>query len=180
MKKKLSKEIEIPEGLEISLEGDKLKVKGPEGENAREFDFGKVKFEKKDGKIILSSEKATKREKKTMNTLSAHINNIINGVQKKFEYKLKICSSHFPMTVSLEGNEAVIKNFLGEKVARRIKMPEGVKIDVGKDTITITSIDKETAGQAAANFENVTKIRDRDKRVFQDGIYIINKCGRVV
>ncbi len=178
MKKALSQEIEIPEGVEANVEGNKLIVKGPEGENSREFNIGKINFEKKDNKIILSHKKATKKEKKIINTLASHIANMIKGVQEKFEYKLKICSSHFPMTVKIEGNNATVKNFLGEKIDREIKMPEGAEIKVEKDIITITSINKEIAGQAAANFENITKIKNRDKRVFQDGIYIINKAGR--
>jgi len=178
MKKALSQEIEIPEGVEANVEGNKLIVKGAEGENSREFNIGKINFEKKDNKIILSHKKATKKEKKIINTLAAHIANMIKGVQEKFEYKLKICSSHFPMTVKIEGNNATVKNFLGEKIDREIKMPEGAEIKVEKDIITITSINKEIAGQAAANFENITKIKNRDKRVFQDGIYIINKAGR--
>ena len=178
MKKALSQEIEIPEGVEANVEGNKLIVKGPEGENSREFNIGKINFEKKDNKIILSHKKATKKEKKIINTLAAHIANMIKGVQEKFEYKLKICSSHFPMTVKIEGNNATVKNFLGEKIDREIKMPEGAEIKVEKDIITISSINKEIAGQAAANFENMTKIKKRDKRGFKDGIYIIKKAGR--
>ena len=59
-------------------------------------------------------------------------------------------------------------------------LPKGVEVVIDKAEITVSSVDKELAGQAAANFEIVTKIRGRDKRVFQDGIYIINKAGKEI
>ncbi len=180
MKKQISQEIEIPEGVEANLEGNKLTVKGVEGENSREFKIGKINFEKKNNKIIISYEKATKKEKKIINTITAHIQNMIKGVQEKFEYKLKICSSHFPMTVKIEENNVIIKNFLGEKIDRKTTIPEGAEVKVDKDIITITSTNKEIAGQAAANFEMITKIKNRDKRIFQDGVYIIDKAGREI
>lgn len=178
MKKELFQEIEIPEGVEATIEDSLLKIKGPEGENKRELKIGKLVFEKKENKIRIGYEKATKTEKKRMNTITAHIKNMIQGVQKKFEYKLKICSSHFPMTVKAEGNKIIIQNFLGEKIDRITKIPSGTDIDIQKDFITITSTNKELAGQAAANLEIVTKIKMKDRRVFQDGIYIISKDGR--
>jgi large subunit ribosomal protein L6 len=180
MKEKMYKNIEIPEGVEVSFEEDTLIVKGPEGENKREFNFGILDFEKKGSEIIIGSEKATKREKKQMNTITAHIKNMIKGVQEKFEYKLKICFSHFPMTLNVERNKAIIKNFLGEKIPRKVKIPEGVEIKVDKEIITINSTNKELAGQAAANFEKATKIRKKDRRIFQDGIFMISKCGREI
>jgi len=178
MKKSLTQKIEIPNGIEINIDGTELIVKGPEGENKKKFNFGKLKIEKKNNEIIISHEKATKKEKKMMNTIASHIKNMIKGVQKKFEYKLKICFSHFPFTVKVKENKAIIKNFLGEKIERKSKILDGVDIEIDNQIITITSINKESAGQTAANFEKATRIRNRDKRIFQDGIFIINKCGR--
>ena len=177
---RMKNEIEIPERVEAEIDKNKLILKGKEGENSKEFNLGKINLEKKDKKIILSCEKTTKREKRMINTYTAHIKNMINGVQKKFEYKLKICSSHFPMTVKIDGNIAIVKNFLGEKVDRKVELPKNVDIKIDKEIITILSTNKELAGQAAANLEKVTKIRGRDRRVFQDGIYITNKSGREI
>lgn len=177
MHKELFHEVEIPEGIDAKLDGAKLTIKGPHGENTREFKIGKLYFKKEGNKIILGNDMATKSDKRLMSTLASHIRNMIKGVKEKFEYKLKVCFSHFPITVEIKGNEAIIKNFLGEKVPRKSKIIPGVDVKVNKDIIIITSQDKELAGQVAANFEMATKVRDRDRRVFQDGIFITSKCG---
>ncbi len=180
MRKELYHEIEIPSGVEVRLEGDLLIVKGKEGENKKNLKLGIFDFRVEGNKIILGFKKATKNDKRLINTFKAHIENMIKGVQNKFEYKVKICSGHFPFTVKHEGNQAIIKNFLGEKHDRKVKIPLGAEIQISKDIITIKSVSKEIAGQAAANFETITKIRGRDKRIFQDGIYIIEKDGRAI
>jgi len=178
MKKELFKEIQIPEGVEAKVEEDTFVAKGPEGETKRTFDFGELEIKKEGNKIIIGNKKSSKREKKLMNSLAAHIKNILEGVHKKFEYKLKVCFSHFPMNVEIQGDTATIKNFLGEKVPRKMTLPKGIDIKVNKQDITITSHNKELAGQAAANFETVTRVTGKDRRVFQDGIFITHKCGR--
>ena len=177
MHKELFHEVEIPEGIDAKLDGAKLTIKGPHGENTREFKIGKLYFKKEGNKILLGNEKSTKNEKRLMSTLASHIRNMIKGVQKKFEYKLKICFSHFPITVDIKDNQATIKNFLGEKVARKCKIFKDAEVKIDKEIITITSSNKEIAGQVAANFENATKVGNRDRRVFQDGIFITSKCG---
>ena len=178
MKKEITLQIEIPEGVEVILDENKLIAKGKNGEIEREFRLGRLNLDKKQNKIIIYDKKATKKEKRMINTLGAHIKNMIKGVQENFEYKLKICSSHFPMNLEIQDNNATIKNFLGEKIPRKVKIPKDVKVEINGEIITITSINKESAGQAAANFESATKIKRRDRRVFQDGIFIINKAGR--
>ena len=64
MKKEIFQQIEIPDGVEADIEDNTLIVKGPEGENRRTFKTNRLDFEKKDGKIIIGSKQATKREKK--------------------------------------------------------------------------------------------------------------------
>lgn len=178
MKKLLTQTIDIPSGIEVIIEGDTVTCKGNGNELIRRFDLGALTLSKKDNVITLHHAQGTKREKKLMNTIKSHLENMIHGVQEPYTYVLKICFSHFPITVDIKGDKAIIKNFLGEKVARKAVIPSGVHVEATKTDIILTSPDKELAGQAAANFEQATKIRGRDRRVFQDGIFIISKAGR--
>ncbi len=180
MKKEIIKEIEIPEGVEVKFEEDELIVKGPEGENRRKFEKRIFEIEVKPDKVVLYHKKATKKEKKMINTSAAHIKNMIAGVQKKFEYRLKACFSHFPITIEIKEGKALIKNFLGEKIPREVEIPQGVEVKVNGQNISIYSCNKELAGQTAADFEKATKVPRRDRRVFQDGIFITHKAGREI
>ncbi len=180
MKTELSQTIEIPEGIEVEIDGANVIVRSSEATNERKFDLANLILEKKGNKIIIGNKKSSKKEKRKMNTIAAHIRNMMEGVQKAFEYKLKVCFSHFPITVEVKENEALIKNFLGERTPRKVKIPQGAEVKVDKENITITSPNIEIAGQAAANFENVTRIAKRDRRVFQDGIFITSKAGEQI
>lgn len=178
---KLKQEVVIPEGVEVSIDKSLIKVKGPKGELSRELHDPRIKISKQDNKIILEViKKPTKREKKMLGTFSAHIKNLIKGTIEPFVYKLKICSAHFPMNVSIDKNEVIIKNFLGEKIPRKAKILSDVDIKIEGDIVVIESLDKEKAGQTAANIEKVTKIRGRDPRRFTDGIWIFIKGGKEI
>ena len=169
-------EIEIPKGVEISLEETFILIKGPNGELRRSFYPG-LKINKSESSILFEITNASKREKMMMKTFEAHVNNMVKGVTEGFEYKLKICSGHFPMTVTHEGNKITIKNFLGEKEARVSRVLDGVNVEINKDMINLSGNNKEAVGQTAANLEKTTKIKNRDRRRFQDGIFMIEKSG---
>ena len=180
MKTEIFQKIEIPEEVQVEIKEGVLTVKGPSGENQRKFDDYNLEFKKQGDLLIIGNKKSTKKEKKRINSISSHIRNMIKGVIEKFEYKVKICSSHFPMSVSIDNKKVIIKNFLGEKIPRKVDLPEGAEIEIKGDIITIKSVDKELAGQAAANLESATKITNRDRRIFQDGLYIISKNRREI
>lgn len=178
MKKEIIEEIEIPAGVEAEIEDNTIKVKGTEGEIQRSFNTDNLIFEKKGNKIIIGNKKASKKEKKMINTISAHIKNMFKGVKEKFVYELKAVFSHFPITAEVQGRKFLVKNFLGEKIPREVELPEGAEVEIKKEIIIVKSPDKEIAGRAAASIERATRIRLRDRRVFQDGIYLTNKAGK--
>ncbi len=180
MKENLLKEIEIPEGVEAEIKDKEVYVKGGEAEAKRRFDFRNINIEKKDNKIILSAKKATKREKRMIGTISAHIKNMLKGLKEKFVYKLEICNVHFPMNVAIQGNEVIIKNFLGESRERKAKILDNVEVTIDGNIITVESHNKEAAGQTAANIEQATRVKNKDRRIFQDGIWLIEKHGKKI
>src|SRR3989344_3589117 len=128
--KELKKEVGIPEDVEVKIDGKGVIVKGPRGENSRLFSYPKFKLAREGNKIILLAENATKREKTMLGTYSAHINNLLRGVKSGFDYKLKICSGHFPMKVTVEKDKVMISNFMGEKTPRKAKISKGVEVKV--------------------------------------------------
>ena len=115
-----------------------------------------------------------------LKTYRAHVKNLIKGVNEKFVYKLKICSSHFPMNVSISNNQFIVKNFLGEKSPRMMNIKDDVEVKINGDIIEVSSCNKEKAGNVASDIELLTKKVGKDVRVFQDGIYIVDKGGKLV
>lgn len=186
MKQEIIKEVLIPGEVKVSLDAAVLKVKGPKGEITRNFAYPKISLafsrdaaagDNIGNKIIISSQKATKKEKKIIGSFFSHIKNMVRGVVEPYVYKLKICSGHFPMAVSVSGRELVIKNFLGETVPRKVKLPEGADVKVSGAEIVVSSVDIEIAGLTAGRIEQACRITNRDLRIFQDGCYIVEKAG---
>ena len=180
MKKDLKRTIELPEGYTATVSGNHMTVKGKGKEVTKEFDKGKVAISVNVGKVELSAKNATRRESRMIGTIEAHITNMIKGLGEEFVYKLEICNVHFPMNVKVEGDRVVIKSFLGEKVDRIAKIVPNVKVEVKGSEVKVFSSNREAAGQTAANIEKATKVVGRDRRIFQDGIFMKEKCGRII
>jgi large subunit ribosomal protein L6 len=180
MNKDLERNINIPEGIEVVINGNKITVKGNGKEIFKEFNIHKISLTSKDGKVTIGANGATRRESKMIGTIWAHINNMIKGSQEDYIYKLEICNIHFPMNVKIEGDKIVIKSFMGETTQRISKILPGVKVDIKGSEITVSSHDIEAAGQTAANLEKATKLTSKDRRIFQDGIFITNKRGKKI
>lgn len=179
MKKNILSEVIIPSEIQASLNESIINMKSNGKEITRKFPENPNVEMKLDGnKIIIKSNKATKRELKLINSLVAHLYNMISGLKEDFVYKLEVCNVHFPMVVKTDGDLVKIKNFLGEKIDRQAKILPNVKVKVNGIHIEVSSPDVEAAGQTAARLEIATKIRNRDRRVFQDGIFITSKPDR--
>jgi large subunit ribosomal protein L6 len=174
----LTEHVKIPEGVQVETVNTTVKVKGPKGDLERDFKFQKIDAKVEGNKIMLTVKGATKKEKTQVGTMKAHVKNMVKGVTGGHVYKLKICSGHFPMNVTVSGDTFNVKNFLGEKVPRTIMIKEGATVEVEGTEVSVESIDIEKAGQVAADIEQLTRIKNKDIRIFQDGIYIVEKPGK--
>ncbi|MEA2037578.1 MAG: 50S ribosomal protein L6 [Nanoarchaeota archaeon] len=180
MAREIKSEIGISEGTTVQIEGHIVKVKGKAGETSKVLSNPNVKISNEDNKIIIKALKSTKREVKLVKTFTAHIKNMLKSANEGSEYILKVCSGHFPMSLSVKGNELIIKNFFGEKIPRILKIKEGANVKVEDTKITVQSASKELSSQVAADIEQLTKRTKYDSRIFQDGCYIVSKDGKEI
>ncbi|RLI26762.1 MAG: 50S ribosomal protein L6 [Candidatus Hecatellales archaeon] len=168
--------VELPEGVEASYEGGVLTVKGPLGELKKNLSHTGVEIRVSQGKVVVRREWAGKRERSMIGTVAAHVKNMITGVTQGFTYKLKMVSSHFPITVKVSDGKVYIENFIGERKPRIAKIMGDVKVRVEGEDVIVQGINLEEVSQTAANIQQATKIRKKDPRVFLDGIYIYEKA----
>lgn len=179
-KKDLNEVISAPKGVTVTKEGTALSVKGPKGAVIRNFDNPSVEVKVSGSEVSFVASSASKKTKAVIHAYVAHLKNAFHGVTEQYVYKLKVCSGHFPMNVSVSGKNLLIKNYLGEKVPRQVRIKEGVTVKVETDIINVEGADKELTAQVAADMEQATKRPQFDRRIFQDGLYIIEKAGKKV
>lgn len=177
---KMKAKISIPEDVNFSVEGNTIKVESGGAILKRKFPNQILSIKKLNSDVEISARVESARARALVGTFKAHIRNMLQGVKEKFVYKLKICSIHFPMNVSVSGQELTISNFLGRKKLKKVKLPVGVEVNVEGDVIIVKAHDKEVAGETASRIERATKLTKKDRRIFQDGIFIIEKAGKVI
>lgn len=166
------KTVEIPDGVEGMLDGRLVTIKGEKGELTRDFSHAPIKIQLDGKTVTVQASWPRKKEAALVGTISSHIQNMIKGVTTGFTYKLKIVFSHFPITVKIIGKTLTIENFIGERNPRKAKIMGDSKIIIKGDDIIVQGISLEDVSQTAANIQNSTKIRNKDPRVFLDGIYV--------
>jgi large subunit ribosomal protein L6 len=169
-------EIEIPEGISVRLSEGVLYVKGDRGECSKDFNKIKVKIEVKEGKITLSPMGKKKSDYAILNTAASHIRNLFKGVKEGYVYKLKIVYSHFPISVKVKDGYILIENFYGEKAPRKAKvMGKLTKVSVSGDDVIVEGPCLEEVSQTAANIEQATRVKEKDQRIFLDGVYVYER-----
>ena len=170
-----TRKVKIPESVTVRIEGNLVKVTGPKGMLMREMYYPKVSLSVAEREFTITTESGRKKILAICGTYAAHLQNMVRGVTEGYQYKMKVVYSHFPIQLKLAGDRVEVGNFLGEKRARFARIEKDVKVALGADEVTVTGIDKESVGKTAANIEHATRIRERDPRVFQDGVYIIER-----
>merc|ERR1712232_1094318 len=174
-----SRTIEVPDGVDVEIASRVVKVKGPRGELTRDFKHINMDLRKDgDKNIRVDVWFANRKQLSCVRTVCSHIDNMIVGVTRGFIYKMRFVYSHFPINVTQNGNTVEIRNFLGEKRVRKVKLLDGVKYvrsaDV-KDQIELSGNDIANVSLTAAQIQQSTNVRHKDLRKFLDGIYVSEK-----
>ena len=180
-KKHVELDLKVPDGVSVVVKDNVVSVSGKKGSVSRAFMEPFINVGSKDGGVTIKSHSERYPYKKQLavaGTIKAHIANMFRSASEGVTYKMKVVYSHFPMRAQVSGDKLIISNFLGEKSPRSAKIFAGVKVDVKGNDLVLTGVDKEKVAQTAANIEQTTRIKNRDPRVFQDGIYIIEKDGK--
>jgi large subunit ribosomal protein L6 len=173
--------IAIPDGVTVTMDGNTFKVKGPKGELSRNFSHPRVNVVVADGEVVVSCEYPRIKDKAMVGTFHAHVRNMFRGVTEGYTYQLKIVFNHFPLKVAVNKKEkrVEVNNYMGGHATRYANIIGDVDVKIAGSDVTVTGINIEDVGQTAANIERSTMRGGFDKRVFEDGIYIVHKSHKV-
>ncbi|KAM3928031.1 LOW QUALITY PROTEIN: large ribosomal subunit protein uL6-like [Leptodactylus fuscus] len=176
--------VDIPDKVEISLRGRTVTVKGPRGSLRKNFNHINLELcllGRKKRKLRV--DKGNRKELATVRTICSHVQNMIKGVTLGFRYKMRSVYAHFPINVIIQEGGALveIRNFLGEKYIRRVRMRSGVVCSLSqaqKDELILEGNDIALVSNSAALIQQATTVKNKDIRKFLDGIYVSEK-GKV-
>lgn len=144
------KPIEMPSGVEIKIEGQKISIRGSRGELVREVP-PEIGVEEKENKLFLFIKIETKKTQALWGTNRAILANMIRGVTEGFGKKLEIQGLGYKANV--EGDDLNLSVGFTHQV--KIKAPVGIKFSVEKNIITVSGSDKELVGQTASKIRKV-------------------------
>jgi large subunit ribosomal protein L6 len=167
--------IEIPEGIKVSMKKHMLEFQGPLGKTFKSFRKIPVNVEINDGKLTLKALGTRKRDYSILHTARSLINNILEGLEKGYTIKMKVVYAHFPITVKVQGKTISIENFQGERAPRTTTIVGNTKVNPKGEDVVLTGEVWTDITQTAANIALKTKVKNKDHRVFLDGIYIYEK-----
>jgi large subunit ribosomal protein L6 len=170
--------IQIPDDVTASVDHLDLTVEGPNGSVTRRLWFPDIDVSVDGDDVVIEATADDAKTNSTVGTFESHVDNMIHGVTDGWTYEMEVFYSHFPMQVGVEGDEVVIENFLGERAPRRTEVHGATDVEVDGETITVRGPNIEDVGQTAADIEQLTRVTDKDVRVFQDGVYITAKPNR--
>jgi len=175
-----TEELDIPEGVDVSIKSRLITVKGPRGtltKNVRHIDMDIRLLKGKTNRVTLAVWQGGRKHVACLRTIKSLIVNMITGVTKGFQYKMRAVYAHFPINCIIQDNGAAleIRNFLGEKIVRHVTMLDGVTVSESKaqkDELILEGNDIQMVSQSAASIQGVCRVRNKDIRKFLDGIYV--------
>jgi len=167
--------LNVPEKVTVSLKKSMLEVSGPLGKTFKSFKKIPISLEVKDKIITIKTKGSRKKEYAILNTAKSLIETLCEGVIDGYTVKMKVVYAHFPVTVKIQDKQVLIENFQGERSPRVARIHGQTKVVAKGDEVVLTGPVWTEVTQSAAEIAQKTKIKNKDHRVFLDGIYISSK-----
>ena len=167
--------VDIPEDVDVQINGRAVTVIGRHGELTRDFSHAPVSITLEGSHVIVQANWPRKKEAAIVGTICSHIRNMITGSKTGFTYKLMSVFSHFPISVKVKDRTILIENFTGERSPRKAKIIGAARVVVKGEEIIVQGTNIEEVSQTAANIERAAKVKRKDHRVFLDGIYVYQR-----
>lgn len=145
------------------------------GKTHKSFRKIPVELELNDNKIKIKAMNARKKYRAIANTAHSIIRNLCDGVVNGYTIKMKIVYAHFPITVKTKDGLVLVENFQGERAPRVAKIRGQTKVTSKGDEVVLTGPVLNDVTQTAADIQANTKVKNKDHRVFLDGIYLFYK-----
>jgi len=169
--------IKIPKGMKITIKAKKVEVTGKHGTLKRDFKHLPIELYVCGKEVRAKMYFAKSKQTSMIRSVCSHINNLFDGVSKKFQYTMRLVYAHFPInaTITNDGKCIEIRNFLGEKIVRTVNMLEGVVVEKSpatKDEIIVKGNDIDKTSLSAALIRQSCLVKNKDIRKFLDGIYV--------
>jgi large subunit ribosomal protein L6 len=168
--------IEVPGGVDVTINGSTITVKGPKGTLSRDLP-GLIRV-RQDGPTLLVERPNDERQNRALHGLSRTlVNNMVVGVTAGFRKELEIVGVGY--RAEAQGPTS-LKLALGFSHPVVVEAPEGVSFEVPVPTrIAVLGIDKEVVGQVAANIRSIRKPEPyKGKGVKYAGERIQRKAGK--
>ncbi|QGH32732.1 50S ribosomal protein L6 [Gracilibacillus salitolerans] len=167
--------LEIPEGVEIKLDGNHITVKGPKGELSRSID-SEMKVNIEGNVLTVERPSDSKQHKALHGTTRSLIGNMVEGVHKGFEKALEIQGVGY--RAQKQGNKLVVNAGYSHPV--EVESIEGIEVEVPANTkVIVKGIDKELVGAVAANIRAIRPPEPyKGKGIRYEGEYVRRKEGK--
>ncbi|RDI87275.1 hypothetical protein Vi05172_g2914 [Venturia inaequalis] len=182
-------ELAVPEGVKVHIKSRIVTVTGPRGTLKKDLGHLAVSFSLPSKNVInIELHHGTRKNVATLRTVRTIINNLFIGVTRGYRYKMRYVYAHFPINVNLEKNadtglyEVEIRNFIGEKITRKVVMRAGVDVEPAKnvkDELHLSGNSLEDVSQSAADIQQSCRVKNKDIRKFLDGIYVSERGNLV-
>merc|ERR1711972_816880 len=175
----MGESIKVPKGVKITIKAKMVEVTGKHGTLKRDFRHLPIELWLANAGTVVKARMyfAKSKQISMLRSVCSHIQNLFDGVEKKFVYKLRLVYAHFPINANIVngGKTVEVRNYLGEKIVRTVNLLPGVSIEKSasvKDELIVSGPDIDLVSRSAALIRQSCLCKDKDIRKFLDGIYV--------